>query len=84
MRQEFWSDPHVAELRNQQAEALAREVELASALALFLEKHRAVHIHENDQQAKWEVWNGLVDAVDFLDLIVEEFEHFMSWEPLGC
>jgi hypothetical protein len=49
------SDPEVAELRRQHAEVSSREVEVLFTMALLLEKHKRMEVHQDQQQPKWEV-----------------------------
>ena len=55
VREELGSNPHIAELRDEQAETFAREIELTATLTFLLEQHRAVHIDENDEESQREV-----------------------------
>ena len=75
--EELGADPHVAELGHKKTVALAREVELAPALALLLEEHRAVHVDKHNEEAQREVRNGLVDAIDLLNLVVHVLEDLL-------
>ena len=88
--QEVWPHPHVSKLRNQQPEALAREIELPTAsVALLFEEALFMQVDQYNEETEREVRKLFVDLINFLNLVSHVLERlelrFTFWtDSLLC